>query len=127
MPGGRVAMQRERPLVRPPQLRAFPVHAVPLEARRPVEAVALIGPPAVDADIDERLVIRPVARHLAIVRPLVVSALRPLGSGGAVHGSGTVPVKPSPFDHDVQHDLEVLRVQLVDHLLRIGEVRPASR
>ncbi len=105
---------------KPPPLP--PVHAMPIQARRAVEAVALIGPPAVDADIHERLVNRPVARHLTIGWPRL--------SGGAsarqrlARCTDRSPSRePRPFDHDVQHDLEMLGVQFVEHLLRIGKVR----
>src|SRR4029079_15407234 len=64
-----VAMQRIRTLVGTPQLRALPVHADAIEPRRGVEAVALIRPPAVDAEIEDALVMRPVAADAAFRRP----------------------------------------------------------
>src|SRR5690348_15520008 len=70
--GRRVAMERIRPLVRPVQLRSLPVHPMPIEPRRAVEPIALVGPPAVHADVHERFMNRPVAGHLPIRRPFVV-------------------------------------------------------
>src|SRR5262249_9076326 len=58
---GRIAMQRIRTFVRTIQLRALPVHAMPIQLRRPIEPVALIRPPAVDANVHERFMKRPVA------------------------------------------------------------------
>ena len=120
--GVAVAMQRERPLVRAIQLRPFPIHADARQPRRRVEAVALIGPPAVDAEIEQRLVIRPVARHGAILGPAIV------GRASARHGLvGRARIAdraahPPSFDDDVQHDFVVLRVRVVDEALRVGKV-----
>ena len=125
--GGAVAMQRVRPLVRPVHLAAFPVHADAVETRDGIVGVALIGPPAVDADVEERLVRRPVARHLTLGRPRAGIALGVRQSSRRDRRRrarvADAAAEHAAFDRDVEHDLHVLRVQRVDHLLRIGEVR----
>ena len=80
-----------------------------LRARRDgrVETVALVGPPAVDAEIEHAACDAASSSRPAVVRPLAVG-VRPLGIGarGAriVHRAGEVPA----LDDDVQHDLEVI-------------------
>src|SRR5262249_56934537 len=70
--GVAVAMQREDTLIRTELPRAFEVHANAGQPRRRVQAVALIGPPAADADVIERLVNMPITTNLPIVRPFAV-------------------------------------------------------
>ncbi len=93
-----------------------------VEARRSVEPVSLIGPPPVDAELHRRLVRGPVARHLAIRRPVPVaraSARQRWRRARVAHASG----EGVPLDHHVEHDLEVLRMKLLDHRSGVGEVR----
>src|SRR3990172_4067365 len=54
--GRGIAVQRERPLVRAIELGSLPVHPMPIQTRRPIETITLIGPPTVRADIHQRLV-----------------------------------------------------------------------
>ena len=113
-------MQRVHALVGPVHLRAFVVHAIARQAGRGIEAVALVGPPAVDPEIEQRLVHRPVATHLAVGRPAIVrraAAGERRGGAGVVHRAGHL----AAFDHGVQDHLEVLGMQLVDRALRVGE------
>ena len=119
-------MQRVGPLVRPPLLRAFPVHADAIQARRRIEPVTLVRPPAVDAEIEDALVMRPVAADAALVGPRALRevavgvgrAAAPLGRRARiVDRAGQM----ASLDHDVQHDLVVERVEIVDRLLRIRE------
>src|SRR5262249_38211833 len=70
--GRRVAVQRERTVVRTVELRTLPIHAVPIQPGGAVEAVALIGPEAVDAVVHHTFVKWPVARCLSVRWPLVV-------------------------------------------------------
>src|SRR5262245_19695706 len=106
-------MQRERPLIRPPLLAAFPVHPDAGELRRAVVAVALVGPPTVDAEVIERLVCGPVTADLMFRRPLSVwrSAGRNVWCGAWISECAR---ELSTLSDDVQHDFEVLGVQLVD-------------
>src|SRR6185436_17886287 len=56
------------------------------------------------------------------VRPPAIwraSAREWRSSAAIIHGSGETP----PFKNGVKHNLEVLRVQLVNHLFRLGKVR----
>src|ERR1051325_10016567 len=100
-------MQCKGTLVRTILLRPFPIHANARHARRFIEAVALIGPHAVDTKIVQRFVIRPVTWHGAIGGPAIISRAstrhgfvwRALIGDGAAHAL--------PFDDDVQHDLEM--------------------
>src|SRR6185312_14854501 len=120
-PRRRVAVERERPLVRVVLLRSLPVHAMPVQLRGAVEAVALIGPPAVDAVLHHGSVIGPVARHLAIGRPLAIGrapARQRRRGAWIVDAAGEMLA----FDHDVNHDLEVLVVERSELLARLGEV-----
>src|SRR5438309_682576 len=101
---------------------ALEVHPIALEARWRVEAIALIRPPAVHADVEQRLVHGPITARLTIGRP---ASIRRSSAGNGwrrawiVHGSGEAP----PFEVRVQDDLEMLVVQLLDGALRIGERR----
>ena len=122
----RVAMQRVRPLVRPIQLRAFPIHPMPIEPRRAVEAVALIGPPAVDAD-DPSAACAPASSTTPAGRAATdCPASVPAAAAARCTDRSPCP-SASPFDHDVQHDLEMLGVQLVEHLLRARESSSDAR
>src|SRR5947209_2585639 len=98
-----IAMQSEWPLVRTKLLRAFPVHTMAREPRWSIEAVTLIRPPAVDPNIVELFVNRPVTTYLSIIRPASVSR-SPAGQGGSsawiIHGSPQAPA----FEHGVQCD-----------------------
>src|SRR6185437_2410160 len=79
------------------------------------------GPPAVDAVLHHGSVIGPVARHLAIGRPLVVrgaTAWQRRRGARVVDAAGEVLA----FDHDVNHDLEVLVLERGELLARLGEV-----
>ena len=120
--GVAVAVQRERPLVRTIELRSFPIHADAGEPRPAVQAIALIRPPAVDAEVHRRLVIRPVAFDGAILGPAVVRRASARDSLVGRAGSGNGATHAPAFDHRVQHDLVVQRVEIVDGLLRIREV-----
>ena len=109
------------------QLRAFPVHPNSRQPRRLIEAVALIGPPAIDAEVVDAACDTASSTATARSSGHLSSGVRPLGtalsgSAGVVHGPGHAP----PFDDDVQHDVEVLRVQLVDHLPSDRESSPSS-
>jgi hypothetical protein len=48
-----VPMQRIDALIRPPHLLAFEIHPIASQARRGVEPIALIGPPAIDSQIEQ--------------------------------------------------------------------------
>src|SRR5437867_765870 len=63
---------------------------------------------------------RPVARHMPFLGPAILcSAPRGFGRrAGIVHGTNEAP----SFDHRVEHDLEVQRVQLIHDGLRVGEI-----
>src|SRR2546425_7717693 len=121
-----ITMQGEWPLVRTKLLRAFPVHAMAREPRWSIEAVTLIRPPAVDAHIVELFVNRPVTTYLSIIRPASVrcaTARQWRSRAWIIHRAR----QTAPFEHGVQHHFEMLRVQLVYHLLRIGKVRLIPR
>src|SRR5438552_605382 len=63
---------------------------------------------------------RPVARHMPFLGPAIVCSA-PGGFGrhaGIVHGTNEAP----SFDHRVEHDLEVQRVQLIHDGLRVWEI-----
>src|SRR6187401_2609168 len=122
-------MQRIRTFVQPPELRAFPVHADAIEPRRRVETITLIRPPAVDAEIEHALVMRPVAADAALLRPFALGDVTALVrcASAALRGLALVldgPGEMASFDDDVEDDLVVHRVQLVDSLLRLGECLP---
>src|SRR5215471_15529127 len=51
-----ISMECERTLVRPPQLRSFPIHSMRVAARRFVETITLIGPPPIDSGIEDTAV-----------------------------------------------------------------------
>src|SRR5262249_34273105 len=107
-----VSMECEWTLVRTPQLRSFPIHLVPVAARRFVETITLIGPPPIDSGIEDGAVRGPVAanheiffirrRTGAIYSPDQTAAFR--------------------FDDDMQDDSEVLVVEFTDRLLRIRKI-----
>ena len=113
-----VAVQREGALVRTPLTRSVPVHPIARQTRGRVEAVALVGPPTVDADVEQRFVRRPVAARLPVVRPL---ALRRAAAGQWRRRAaiGHTAFQSLAFEDDVQHDLEVIVVQLLNHARRI--------
>src|SRR2546429_3552384 len=114
-------MQGERPLVRTQLLRAFPVHTMAREPRWAIETVSLIGPPAVRSHIVELFVDRPVTTYLSIVGPpsIQCSPTRQRRSRARIaYAARQAPA----FEHRVQHHFEVLRVQLINHLLRIGKI-----
>src|SRR5712692_7280728 len=92
------------------------------ETRGSIESVALVGPPPINANIVERLVNWPVTTDLPIVRPATIrrASARQRRSGTRIIHPAS---QPSPFEYSVKHHFEVLAVQLVDHLLRIREVR----
>ena len=120
--GGAIAMERERTFVRAPLLRTFPVHPMPNEARRQVEAIALIGPPAVDAEVVERLVVGPVAGDVAILGPAILGIAPARHGVGRRAGLGHRPRHAAPLDDDVEDHLEVLGVHLVHHAFGFGKV-----
>ena len=120
--GVAVAMERERALVAAIEQWPFPVHPDPRQPRSAVEAIALVRPPAVHAEIHHRLVIRPVALDRAIFRPAIV------GRSSARHGlvrrarAGHGAAHAPSFDHRVKNHLVVERVKSVDRFRRIGEI-----
>src|SRR2546421_10096501 len=114
-------MQGEWPLVRTQLLRAFPVHAMARQPRWSVEAVTLIGPPAVDANIVELFVDRPVTTYLPVVGPVSIRrspAWQRRSRAWIAYASRQAPA----FEHCLQHHLEVLCMQLINHLLRFGKI-----
>src|SRR5437762_11019472 len=114
-------MQGERPLVRTQLLRTFVVHAMAREARWSIEAGSLIRPPAIDAHVVELFMDRPITTYLSIIRPAAIrrSPTRQRRSRAWI---AYVPRQAPAFQHCVQHHLEVLRVQLINHLLRFGKI-----
>src|SRR5262245_3667409 len=110
-------MQSEDPFVRTELLRAFEVHPNARQPRRRVQSVALIGPPAVDADVVERLVNRPVTTDLSIVRPFAVGR-SPARQRRRRAGFVDRARQSTPFKHGVERDFEMLVVQFVYYLLR---------
>ena len=78
-------------MVRPVELRAFPVHPDTRQPRGGVERVALVGPPAVDAEGED----------LAMRVPVTGGLLLDVVSGfGRV---ATVPLTRLRADDDVRH------------------------
>src|SRR5258708_10463981 len=119
---------------RPPRSTLFPyttlfrspIHADPAQARRRVEAVALIGPPAVDPQVEHALVMRPVTADASLLWPGAFREVtgrirRPPARfrrrARILHGARQV----MPLDDDVEHDLVVQVVQVRDSLFGIRE------
>jgi len=102
-----VAVKGERTFVGEGLATAFPVHFIALEAGIDGEAVAFVGPPAVDAGCGDGEVLVPVGDGVA-------------GLFGFGAGVGNVAVEVAGRD-DVDDHLEVLIVKLLDGLGRIGE------
>ena len=115
-----VSMERVDALIGAVHLVAFEVHAVARHARGGVEAVALVGPPAVDADVHQLLVRGPVAADVAVGRPFAVGRA---AGGQRRRGArvGHFAEKLAAFDDDVQHHFEIPLVQLLDGGGRVGE------
>src|SRR5215510_320355 len=103
-------MQRKRSLVGANFLGAFPIHAMTVEPRGSVESVALVGPPAVDADVHHSFVNRPITRDLAIRRPAIVrrSTRRQWRRGARVIHRAR---ECASLDDDVNDDTEMLGVK----------------
>ena len=99
-PGVAVAVKREDTLVRTELLRAFEVHANASQPRVRVQAVALIRPPAIDADVIKRLVNRPITADSSIVRPFAVWR-SPARQGRRRTRFVDRARKPPPFNHGV--------------------------
>ena len=116
-----VAVQGERAVAGAPHLRSFPIHPDPIEPRRRVESIALIGPPAVDAEIEQRFVVGPVAANAALVGPSVVGR-SPARFRAVARVFRRARQMPS-LDDDVQDDAIVQRVEFLDRAFRIREVR----
>jgi len=107
----RVAMQCVDAPIGPVQLLAIEVHASARQPRRCVQAISLVGPPAIDPQIDKRPMHRPVAGDLAVGRPMAIggSAERQRrGGAGIAHGTGEV----FAFQYNMQHHFEVFVVEL---------------
>src|SRR5438128_5631358 len=114
-------MQREGPLVRTQLLRAFPVHAMARQPRWAIEPVALIRPPAVRSHVVELFVYRPVTTYLSVIGPVSIRrspTWQRRSRAWIAYASHQAPA----FEHCVQHHLEVLRMQLINHLLRFGKI-----
>src|SRR5260370_36593819 len=67
-----IAVQRIDALVRPVHLMTFEIHPIACKAGWGVEPIALIGPPTIYAEIEQRLVYRPIATHLTITGPTII-------------------------------------------------------
>src|SRR5437899_10531133 len=99
-------MQGVNALVGPVHLIALEIHLIASQAREGIEAVTLVRPPAVHAEIDQRLVIRPIAAHVPVRRPLAIgSPTARLGSGAAV---GYAAAEAPAFEYHVQDDFAML-------------------
>ena len=102
-------MQSIRALVRPVDLRAFPVHAISNEPRCDVERIAFIRPPAVHAQSKVFAVGVPVAAGFLFIKPREFAS---------------VVSRSAKFvreDHRVEHGPEIILMELVEHFLGIGE------
>ena len=108
-----IAVERVRSLVRAPQLRTFPIHAMTKPTRRLVETISRVRPPAVDAKIEHALVLRPVTTDRQ-------DALLWCRGARILHASRELPIVG--FDDDMPYDFEIHRLQFIDVSLRIGKV-----
>ncbi len=104
-----IAMQRERPLIRPIQLWTLPIHAIARQARCDVQRIAFIRPPPVDAQRENRPMFVPITARLFFYRQFRIARI----VNGAVHRAR--------LDYHVQRDFEMLLMQLVENRLRIGK------
>src|SRR5262245_2374790 len=107
-------MQRVRTLVWTPKLGSFPIHSMTEPARRLAKSITLIGPPAIDTEIKDAFVVRPVATHgqhvgLYCRRTFIF------------HRAGKVAV--IRFDDDVQDNTEMHGVQLINMRLGVRKIR----
>ena len=108
-PGVTVAMQRIRTLIRPVQLRPFPVHAVANQARRDAERIAFVRPPSADAHGNVFAMCVPVAACRLLIKARYVARI--------VNG----PTESVRENDHVHHGMKVLPVKLIKHFLGIGE------
>jgi hypothetical protein len=107
----RVAMQCVDAPIGPVQLLAIEVHAIARQPGRRVQAISLVGPPAIDPQIDKRPMHRPVAGDLAVGRPMAIggsAGRQRRGGAGIAHGTGEV----FAFQYNMQHHFEVFVVEL---------------
>lgn len=102
-------MQGVGTLIRPIDLRAFPMHAVAHQSRRDAQRVTFIGPPAVHAQSEVFAVSIPVAAGLFLVEPGRLAWV--------VDGAAEFVCQ----NYIVEHNAEVVFVEFVDHFLWVGK------
>src|ERR1700756_3792742 len=106
-------MQRIDPLARAIHLLAFEVHAYSRQPRRRIEPAPRARPPAVDTEVGQRFVERPITTDLPVGRPFAIRrSCRWQSSGGTriIHGAG----QSLSFQHHMKNHSKMIRVELLD-------------
>src|ERR1700728_5388043 len=107
--GVAVAMQRIRSLIRPVDLRALPVQAIPHQPRWYVKRIAFIRPPSINAESKIFAMLIPVATGFFIIKARNVARI--------VNRSAKLVRK----NYYVHHSAKMLLVQFIQHMFGIGE------
>src|SRR5579864_4969437 len=104
-----IAMQRVGSLIRPIDLRPFPVHAVSHQTRWDIEGVAFVWPPTIDPHSEIFSVGVPIATGFGLVETRQVAFV--------VDGTAQCVRK----NHHMRHGTKMLLMQLIQYYLRVGK------